>query len=234
MLSGTSVRQRFYLKLCAASGFYCCKFRQLSENEDKKLIIWINGAFGSGKTTTAFELHRRLPGSFVYDPENVGYFIRRNSPPAFSEGDFQDIPLWRETNHNLINLISANYNGTLIIPMTLVNPAYFEEIIGKLKADGLDVRHFILCAGKEELLRRLKRRSMWIFRSDSFATGSIDRCLHAFNNLVTDEKIDTESKSVNVVVEEIAQRCGLSLSPDKRTRLGRFLHRTRVKLRHIR
>ncbi len=46
------------------------------------MIIWINGAFGSGKTQTAYELHRRLDGSYVYDPENAGYFIRKNLPSA--------------------------------------------------------------------------------------------------------------------------------------------------------
>ena len=38
-------------------------------------LIWINGAFGSGKTQTAYELNARISDSFVYDPENMGYFI---------------------------------------------------------------------------------------------------------------------------------------------------------------
>lgn len=48
------------------------------------MIIWLNGAFGAGKTQTAYELRRRLPGSYVYDPENAGFFIRDNLPPAWS------------------------------------------------------------------------------------------------------------------------------------------------------
>jgi adenylylsulfate kinase-like enzyme len=32
------------------------------------MIIWINGAFGSGKTQMAFEINRRLENSYVYDP----------------------------------------------------------------------------------------------------------------------------------------------------------------------
>ena len=43
------------------------------------MIIWINGAFGSGKTQTAFELHRRIPNLYVYDPENIGSFIKKYS-----------------------------------------------------------------------------------------------------------------------------------------------------------
>lgn len=28
------------------------------------MVIWLNGAFGAGKTQTAYELRRRLPGSW--------------------------------------------------------------------------------------------------------------------------------------------------------------------------
>jgi hypothetical protein len=33
------------------------------------MLLWINGPFGGGKTATAHELNRRLPGSAVCDPE---------------------------------------------------------------------------------------------------------------------------------------------------------------------
>ena len=36
------------------------------------MIIWINGAFGSGKTNVAYELNRRIESSYVYDPEEIG------------------------------------------------------------------------------------------------------------------------------------------------------------------
>ncbi|MDR1117187.1 MAG: AAA family ATPase [Oscillospiraceae bacterium] len=198
------------------------------------MIIWINGAFGSGKTSAAFELNRRLPSSFVYDPENAGYFLRRNAPAELSKGDFQDIPLWREINYKLISLISSEYSGTLIIPMTLVDPAYYDELVGRLKADGLDIRHFILYASKKEILHRLRFRASRIFGGDTFAVLSIDRCINSFDNLITEDKIYTERMTVDEVVNEIAQRCGFSLPPDKKTRLGRFLYRVGVLFRHIR
>jgi hypothetical protein len=31
------------------------------------MMIWINGAFGAGKTTLAEELHRRLPDALAFD-----------------------------------------------------------------------------------------------------------------------------------------------------------------------
>jgi deoxyadenosine/deoxycytidine kinase len=57
------------------------------------LIIWLNGAFGSGKTTLTGELHRRLPDAVVFDPEDVGYVLTQAVPAP--TGDFQDLPSWR-------------------------------------------------------------------------------------------------------------------------------------------
>ncbi len=41
------------------------------------MIIWINGAFGAGKTALAEELHRRLPDAVLYNPEDVGLDVLR-------------------------------------------------------------------------------------------------------------------------------------------------------------
>ena len=42
------------------------------------MIIWLNGTFGCGKTSTAAELHSLVPSSRVFDPETVGYMLRPN------------------------------------------------------------------------------------------------------------------------------------------------------------
>lgn len=58
------------------------------------VIIWVNGAFGSGKTTLTEQLLRVLPESMKFDPEYIGYILTRWVPAADS-GDFQDLPVWR-------------------------------------------------------------------------------------------------------------------------------------------
>ena len=176
------------------------------------MIIWINGAFGSGKTTTALKLYRRLPNSFVYDPENAGQFIRDNTNGLFAEGDFQDIPLWREINYKTLRMIAEKYDGTVIVPMTLVNLNYYCEIIGKLIADGIDVRHYILYVTRDEIRRRLKKRAFWL-RDETFALNAIDRCVDAFDMYIQDVKIYTGNMSVDAVVEKIAELSGLRLTP---------------------
>lgn len=198
------------------------------------MIIWINGAFGSGKTTTAYELNRRLKDSFVYDPENVGYFIRQNSNGLFSKGDFQDIPLWRDMNYKMLKMIAEKYDGTIIVPMTLVNPDYYAEIIGKLIADGIELRHFILYASREEIKRRLKIRSFRFIGRESFAVNSIERCVTAFDNYITEIKIDTENMNIDEVVDKIAELSDLQLLLDKKTRFGKFIYRMKILIKHIR
>ena len=90
------------------------------------MIIWLNGAFGAGKTTVASALCQRLPGSFCYDPENAGYFLRQNTPACLHTPDFQDTPLWRQINGLLLAQLAREYPGDIIIPMTLVSRSYWQ------------------------------------------------------------------------------------------------------------
>jgi hypothetical protein len=105
------------------------------------MIIWINGAFGAGKTETSTELHKKLPHSFIFDPENAGFYIRENIPKEISKGDFQLYPMWRDFNYSMLKYIQHAYNGTIIVPMTLVDPHYFQEIVGRLRLDEVIVHH---------------------------------------------------------------------------------------------
>jgi hypothetical protein len=47
----------------------------------------------------------------------------------------------------------AAYDGPIIVPMTLTDAAYFNEIIGRLRADGFLVHHFALLAGPSTVRR---------------------------------------------------------------------------------
>jgi hypothetical protein len=67
------------------------------------MLVWINGPFGGGKTATAYELRRRLPGSAVCDPEHVGFGMRRMLPAAL-RANFQDLPAWRYSVTELLRL----------------------------------------------------------------------------------------------------------------------------------
>ena len=169
------------------------------------MIIWLNGCFGVGKTATANRLHDLIENSHIYDPEQVGAFLWDNFPtPLKCKGDFQDIELWRTFNYEYIKYIYHNFNGHIIIPMTLVNPDYYHEIIDRLQADGMELRHFILTAPKEIIAARLIRRGE---KKGSWAEQQIDRCLKAFNGNIHGERVDTNKLTIHEAAEYILEKC---------------------------
>ena len=156
-----------------------------------------------GKTTTAERLHQWIPDPQLYDPEEFGAFLWHCFPaPMKRNGDFQDLELWRSFTCSMLRHISQNYGGHILVPMTLVNPAYFDEIIGALRRDGSIVRHFILTASREVILSRLLGRGE---EKNSWAEQQLDRCMKAFETCIDGERIDTTRQSA-----EAAARCILA------------------------
>lgn len=179
------------------------------------MILWINGTFGSGKTQTAAELHRRIPDSFVYDPENVGYWIRANEPKSLQADNFQDEPLWRSVNRDMLLHLTANYSGIILVPMTLVNVQYYEEIITAVRENGVDLRHFLLYPSKESVKKRLASRGEF---ENSWAWQQIGRCYTAFDDPVFENRIANDDMTISETAEAIAEAAGIPLTP----RDGRF------------
>ena len=81
------------------------------------MLIWINGAFGVGKTQTAHELHRRLPDGHVADPELLGFALRKMLPPT-QHGDFQDLPQWRSCVLATLQQAEGAHAGPVIVPIS--------------------------------------------------------------------------------------------------------------------
>jgi gluconate kinase len=119
-------------------------------------IIWLNGGFGAGKTTLAEELHRRLPGAVIYDPEDVGLMLWKWLRP---NDDFQDLPSWRELVIATALSLRRHHAHTLIVPMSLIRDAYRDEIFGGLANAGEEVLHIFLEADAGALRERLNARA---------------------------------------------------------------------------
>ncbi|MFC8898838.1 AAA family ATPase [Streptomyces cinereoruber] len=208
------------------------------------MLIWINGPFGGGKTQTAYELRRRLPGSVVCDPEHVGFGLHRMTPPGL-RGDFQDLPAWRQGVYEVLDLALRRHPGVVIAPMTVVEPRYFEETVGRLRAAGHDVRHFALLAERATVLRRLRERGFGHavrvlggkdapLRRESFAVSRLDLCLDRLRGEEFAEHVHTDRLTVPRVADRIAASAGLVLAPDTDGALRARLRRATVGARHIR
>ena len=113
------------------------------------VIIWLNGTFGCGKTSTAAELHSLVPSSRVFDPETVGYMLQPNLADQ-PVSDFQHWPPWRPLVVATAAELARFTGQHLIAPQTILVRAYLERICWPAPC-GLDVFHLVLDAGKEEL-----------------------------------------------------------------------------------
>ncbi len=195
------------------------------------MIIWINGAFGSGKTQTAYELMKRIEKSHVFDAEEAGFYIGKTIPKDLAIGDFQDYQMWRTFNREMLLHISTNYDGAVIVPMTVTTKEYLEEITEELHHSGNELYHFTLIATHETLFKRLKRRGD---KKGSWAFQQIERCVTSFNDEYFKEHIDTNVMTIDQVVEYIADRCGIELTVDKRSRFRKRIDRLIVWKNNIR
>jgi thymidylate kinase len=122
------------------------------------MIIWINGAFGSGKTTLVTELSRQRPDALVYDPELVGFAVREIVPVP--TGDFQDLRLWRRQVASMALGLIEEYRRPLLVPMTLVDPTYLDEIFSELRAAGVPIHHFFLRVPADTLAARIDAQTI--------------------------------------------------------------------------
>jgi predicted ABC-type ATPase len=120
------------------------------------MIVWIDGAFGSGKTTLVAELHRQWPETLVFDAEQIGYVLREIV--EVPTGNFQDLPLWRKQVAAMAIGLVAEYGRPLLVPMTLVEAGYVEEIFTAVRRRGIVLHHVYLDVPGDELARRIDAR----------------------------------------------------------------------------
>lgn len=172
------------------------------------MVVLLNGAFGVGKTTVARKLVRLLPGSLLFDPEVIGFVLRRL--PAFvplrgrGTADYQDLALWRSLTVAL-GRSCLRLRPTVIVPMAFSNRAYLAEIRDGLRGRRERVLHFCLTAPLHVVEARLRARQAeaWCFRRAA-------ECCAAHEDPFFAEQVQTEDRSPDEVAEVIAatlRRC---------------------------
>lgn len=201
------------------------------------MLIWINGAFGAGKTHTAHELARRLPAAHVADPELIGFAMHKMLP-ARARDDFQDLPGWRTAVVATLREADRVSTGPVIVPMTVVRDDYFDEIVGALRV-GTNLRHYTLVASPVTVRKRLRSRleavGSRVFGGDeTWAVRQIDRCVTALAHDRFATHVPTDDRSLDEVVESIAADAGLTLTEPRLSPWRSQVRRINVAARHIR
>lgn len=84
--------------------------------------------------------------------------------------------------------------------MTITNIQYFDEIVSKLEKDGINIKHFILVATKENIIKRLNNRK----NSTKWTYLQVDRCIDTFDFcILKGQIINTNHKSIDEVSNNI-------------------------------
>jgi hypothetical protein len=122
------------------------------------MIVWLNGTFGVGKTTTSKKLTALLPGARIFDSESVGSMLQ----PVLTDipvRDFQDHPPWRTLVVQTATQLLRYVGGILVVPQSVLVRSYWAELAAGLAEAGVPVRHFVLHADPAELTRRIEHDS---------------------------------------------------------------------------
>ncbi|MCC3763265.1 AAA family ATPase [Glycomyces sp. TRM65418] len=118
------------------------------------MIVWLNGAFGAGKTTTARLLEDALPAR-LFDAEHIGFLLR----PIIGDiphQDFKEWPPWRaltvETARHLLDFVG----GTLVIPQSVLQHHYWTELMDGFARHDIPVHAFTLHADRDAFHTRVE------------------------------------------------------------------------------
>ncbi|WP_033439490.1 AAA family ATPase [Saccharothrix sp. NRRL B-16314] len=172
------------------------------------MIVWLNGTFGAGKTTTAGELAGILPNARIFDSEQVGYLLRHVMTEPVE--NFQDWAPWRPLVARTAVEILRSVGGTLVIPQTVLNESYLQEIFTALRDEGLGVRHFLLHVAEGALVDRIKGDGNDP-GAHEWRLSHVDRYQAALPWLRdAAEVIDTTSVPAPDVARKIAARLGVT------------------------
>jgi hypothetical protein len=154
------------------------------------MIVWLNGAFGAGKTSLANELLARRPSWILYDPEFLGFALREYVAPQ--TGDFQDLPEWRHLVAETALALRRHRATTLVMPMTVVRPAYLAEIAGPIRSAGQTLIHYFLDVPADVVRSRIIAQVIHpddVKRDEAareWRLAQIDRCVVAADELSSD------------------------------------------------
>jgi AAA domain len=119
------------------------------------MILWLNGAFGVGKTTTARSIQAARPGWRLFDPEIVGSLLMAHlhDQPI---GDFQDLPAWRSLVPRVAHELATHTGADLIAVQTVLVEDFWVELATGAAKLGLDVCHVFLDCAEPALRERIR------------------------------------------------------------------------------
>ena len=177
------------------------------------MIIWIDGAYGVGKSTLAEKLHALLPNSFIFDAENVGNAVRENMPQSvyYSE-TFEGYPLWFHVCNELLTELTDRFDGVVLVPMTLMRQESFARFAEPLREQGIEIVHVLLESSKKVIHDRILERGE---SEDCWCMRHIDDCLSAQQHFEDIIRVQSFGQTPEELAKEVIQGLELSMKKEK-------------------
>lgn len=122
------------------------------------MILWMSGPYGIGKSTLAEALAEKMENALLFDAELMGDAVRSNYPDVPYGYLYEDYPLWGEFCCRLLTDIHNAFHKDILVPMTLLRSASYENIIQKLRDNGIETHLVILEASYDSVHDRILAR----------------------------------------------------------------------------
>lgn len=181
----------------------------------RRVIVWLNGTHGVGKTTTSALVQELIADSRVFDAEKVGETLMDIRPGLPQTDNFQHWPPWRPLVVETARRILDYTGGTLVMPMTVLVEQYWREISDGLAYHAIPVRHFVLHADQNTLRRRIEGDV--ILGPSQFRLAYLDPYAEAFRTWLHNEAvvIDTTDLTPAQAALRIAEDVNLAASQQR-------------------
>jgi hypothetical protein len=168
------------------------------------MYVLVNGAFGVGKTAVARELQRQLSDAVLFDPERIGWVLKRL--PGYHRSDFQHLAVWRRSTVRLARFW-GRLHSVVIVPMAFSELRYLDEVRSGLAATGRPVHHYCLTAPLPVIQARLAGRGeppgdprwAWVHRRAA-------ECCAVHSDPAFATQLSTEGRSPAAIAAQIASR----------------------------
>jgi len=159
----------------------------------------------------AEQLLETLPNAIVFDPEPYGDLLRSALPAVEQPDDFQDLPAWRELTRAAVASLVGTRGGVVVVPMTLIEHAYFDEVVGGLRRDDVLLLHVALIAPPHVVTDRLRSRE----GSNEWALERVERCVSALSDERFAEHLDASDatpRELATRIRDLVDECGTQTS----------------------
>lgn len=163
------------------------------------MMVFLNGPFGIGKTTTARLLVERIPHARLYDPELVGAFLRAILGKLERVSDYQDFRLWPRLTVEVARLLRVTSRRSLVIPMTIARRDRFDFITSRLRRLDPDLLCVRLTAPREVLMQRISGSS----EGQQWRLDHVDEGMALSRDPELGREIRTEGRTPSEVADEL-------------------------------